>query len=114
MDEGIQRFAARLQETLGGSLRGVFYGDFRKQEYNVAYAREDALEGYGPGHIEDVVDDVALDALNADRKETLHEPIAPLRTTVEVYEDGINVVVLGYGDVGAVTPTLEVVEAVLA
>jgi hypothetical protein len=60
MDEGIQRFAARLQERLGGSLRGVFYGDFRQQEYDVAYASEDALDGYGPGHVEEVVDEVAL------------------------------------------------------
>lgn len=118
------RLVDRLREAAGESLNGVFFGDFREREYEIAYASEEALDGYEPGHVDDVVDDVVLDVLGAERKQTLHEPLGTLRTTVEVYEDGVNVVVFGYedaptifvgmdGDYSRVSPVLAVVEDVL-
>ncbi|MFC3476760.1 hypothetical protein [Halobacterium litoreum] len=124
MDDRIEALVDRLESRAGDGLRGVFYGDFRERDYTIAYASEDALDGYEPGHVDDVVDEVVLDVLSADRKETLHDPVGPLRCTVEVYDDGVNVVVLGYeaaptvfvgldGDVSNVSPVLDAVEETL-
>jgi len=124
MDDRIEAFVDLLELRAGDGLRGVFYGNFRERDYAVAYASEDALDGYEPGHVDEVVDEVVLDVLSADRKAELHDPVGPLRCTVEVYEDGVNVVVLGYedaptifvgldGDVSNVTPVLEAVQETL-
>lgn len=125
MDDRIESLVDRLESRVEDGLRGVFYGDFRERDYTIAYASEEALDGYEPGHVDDVVDDVVLDVLSAERKEELHDPVGPLRSTVEVYEDGVNVVVLGYedaptvfvgldGDVSNVTPVLAAVDETLA
>jgi len=124
MDDDMERLVARLREAAGESLNGVFHGDFREREYDIAYASEAALDDYDPGHVDDVVDDVVLDVLGAERKQALHEPLGTLRTTVDVYENGVNVVVFGYedaptifvgmdGDVSRVSPVLEAIEDVL-
>ncbi|UPV99749.1 hypothetical protein M0R88_14665 [Halorussus gelatinilyticus] len=117
MDSEIERLVAALQDAVGDGLRGVFYGEFRERDYAVAYASEAALDGYSADQIGDVVDDVALEKLHSDRKSELHEPLGEYTASVEVFEDGVNVVVLEYdvptvfvemdGDVTNVSPALE-------
>ncbi|UPV73699.1 hypothetical protein M0R89_14270 [Halorussus limi] len=118
MDSKIERLVSSLRERIGDGLRGVFYGDFREREYSVAYASEDATEGYSADQIRDVVDDVAFEQLHSDRKNDLHEPLGRYTASVEVFEDGINLIFIETedaptifvgmdGDVANVTPALE-------
>ncbi|WP_128478172.1 hypothetical protein [Halorussus pelagicus] len=124
MDSKIDRLVVALRERVGDGLRGVFYGKFREREYSVAYTSEEALDDYSAEQIDDIIDDVAFKNLHSDRKADLHEPLGRYTTSVEVFDDGINLVVLGYdglptvfvgmdSDVSNVTPALEAVESVL-
>ena len=124
MDSKIDQLVVALRERVGDGLRGVFYGEFREREYSVAYASETVLDDYSTDQIDSIVDDVAFENLHRDRKADLHEPLGRYTTSVEVFDDGINVVVLGDddlptvfvgmdGDVSNVTPALETVEDVL-
>lgn len=124
MSSQIDALVETLEANVGDGLRGVFYGDFRNREYSVAYAAEGALDGYTVGEVDEIIEDVSFEKMDTDRRNDLHEPLGKYTATVEVFDDGINLVVVGYddaptifvgmtGDVGNVTPALEAVEEVL-
>src|SRR6056297_2813142 len=124
MDSNVERLVATLRDRIGDGLRSVFYGNLREREYTAAYTTETALEGYSPENIDDVVRDVSFEKLDTDRKSDLHEPLGRYTATIEVFDHGVNLVVLGYddeptifvgmdGDVSNVTPALEAVGDVL-
>ncbi len=124
MDSELEKLVDALEDSVGDGLRGVFYGDFRHREYSVAYASESVTDGYSPEQIDEIVDDVVFEKLHSDRKNDLHEPIGDYTASVEVFEEGINVILLGYddvptifvgmdGDVANLTPALEAVRDVL-
>ncbi|WP_276301124.1 hypothetical protein [Halorussus lipolyticus] len=124
MSSQIDALVAALEERVGDGLRGVFYGDFREREYSVAYADDGALEGYSVEEVGKVIEDVSFEKLHSDRRSDLHEPLGRYTATVEVFDDGINLVVVGYddaptifvgieGDVANVTPALEAMREVL-
>lgn len=119
----IDALVATLEDRVGDGLRGVFYGNFQDREYSVAYAAEDALSGYTIGEVNEIIEDVSFEKLDSDRRNDLHEPLGQYTATVAVFDDGINLVVVGYddaptifvgmnGDVTNVTPALEAVEEV--
>lgn len=124
MDTELQRLVDALRDSVGDGLRGVFYGEFRQQEFSVAYASEEATEGYSADQIGEIVDDVVFEKLHSGRKDDLHEPLGDYTASVEVFEEGINLILLGYddvptvfvgmdGDVSNLTPALETVRDVL-
>src|SRR6056297_994390 len=124
MDSELGELVDALEDSVGKSLRGVFYGDFRHREYSVAYASESVTAGYSPDQIDEIVDDVVFEKLYSDRKDDLHDPLGNYTASVEVFEEGINVILLGYddlptvfvgmdGDVANLTPALETVRDVL-
>jgi hypothetical protein len=124
MPEQIDELVAELQSSLGTHLRGVFYGDFENRDYQVAYADADVTSNYSADDIDAIVEDVSFQQLDYERKEAVHEPLGDYLVDVEVYETGINVIVLGYdaptlligldGDPACISPTVATVDAVLS
>ncbi|WP_135851246.1 hypothetical protein [Halorussus salinus] len=124
MDSELEKLVDALESSVGDSLRGVFYGDFRHREYSIAYASESATDDYSADQIGEIVDDVVFEKLHSGRKDDLHEPLGDYTASVEVFEEGVNVILLGYddvptifvgmdGDVANLTPALEAVRDVL-
>src|SRR6056297_936797 len=124
MDSELEELVAALEDSVGGGLRGVFYGDFRHREYSIAYASESVTDDYSADQIVEIVEDVVFEKLHSDRKDDLHEPLGDYTASVEVFEEGVNVILLGYddvptifvgmdGDVANLTPALETVRDVL-
>jgi hypothetical protein len=78
---------------------------------------------YTAEDIDAIVEDVSFKQLDYERKESVHEPLGEYLVDVEVYAEGINVVVLGYdspailvgldGDPAGISPTVAAVAAVL-
>jgi hypothetical protein len=123
MTEQIDELVAELRARVEPHLRGVFYGDFENRDYHVAYAAENATADYTAEDIDAIVEDVSFKQLDYERKTTVHEPLGDYLVDVEVYADGINVVVLGYdtptlliglgGDPAGISPAVAAVAAVL-
>lgn len=123
MTEQIDELVAELRSRVDSHLRGVFYGDFENRDYNVAYTDGTVTDEYSTEDIDAIVEDVSFKQLDYDRKESVHEPLGPYLVDVEVYAEGINVVVLGYdtpailigldSDPAAISPAVAAVAAVL-
>jgi hypothetical protein len=123
MTEQIDELVAELRSRVDPHLRGVFYGDFENRDYHVAYTDGSVTDEYTAEDIDAIVEDVSFKQLDYERKESVHEPLGEYLVDVEVYAEGINVVVLGYdspailvgldGDPAGISPTVAAVAAVL-
>jgi hypothetical protein len=124
MTEQIDELVAKLQSRVDAHLRGVYYGDFEDRDYHVAYTDGSVTDEYTAEDIDAIVEDVSFKQLDYDRKESVHEPLGDYLVDVEVYETGINVIVLGYdaptlligldGDPACISPTVAAADAVLS
>lgn len=81
----------RLHEDLGDALRGVVLADIRDREFDVLYMREDVWDMYEEETQRDIFEDAVFEALGRQRQEDLFEPLGDLRSTVRVFDYGINV-----------------------
>ena len=123
MPAQIDELVAELKSRVDTSLRGVYYGDFEDRDYRIAYSDGEPAPDYTPDEIDVIVEDVSFKQLDYGRKEAVHEPLGEYLVDVEVYDTGINVVVLGYdtpailigldGDPASISPTVSAVDAVL-
>lgn len=123
MPEQIDELVAELRSRVDPHLRGVFYGDFENRDYHVAYADGSVTDEYTAEDIDAIVEDVSFSQLDYERKDAIHEPLGEYLVDVEVYAEGINVIVLGYdtptilvgldGDPAGISPAVAAVAAVL-
>jgi hypothetical protein len=123
MPEQIDELVAELRSRVEPHLRGVFYGDFENRDYHVAYADGSVTDEYTAEDIDAIVEDVSFSQLDYERKDAIHEPLGEYLVDVEVYAEGINVIVLGYdtptilvgldGDPAGISPAVAAVAAVL-
>jgi len=80
-----------LRAELGDALRGVVLADIRDREFDVLYMRDDVWEMYEAETQQDIFEDAVFEALGRQRKEDLFDPLGELRSTVRVFDYGINV-----------------------
>ncbi|MFB6171060.1 MAG: hypothetical protein ABEJ23_00895 [Haloarculaceae archaeon] len=81
-----------LSAALGDSLRVVAVADFDAGEYDVQYIRPDVRSQYSEADVERIYQDVGVSGFAKEIQDELYEPIGEAEGSIDVFENGINVV----------------------
>lgn len=82
-----------LRADLGDDLHGVFYGDFRNQNYTVAYLHDEVRDEFEPGEIIDLVSAVVDEQLEIHDHDDLNHMLGDVRVTMRAFENSAHVLV---------------------